>query len=270
MELTIVGCSGSMSGPESPASCYLVQAPYQGRTFTLVLDLGPGAAGALYRYLDPRQVDAIALSHLHPDHCLDLCAFYVAARYSSTAPWPPASVYGPDGTPGRLTRAYDVPSVDGAASEAGPGIGGYFRYQVWLPEQRIGPFIVRTVRVAHPVEAYAIRVEEAVPGGGSLVFSGDTGPCQTLVELSRDVDLLLCESAFLDGDDLPTGLHLCGRQAAEHAEAAGASVLLLTHIPPWNDPEQVLKEAQPHFAGSVQLAEVGARWTIGEPQAALQ
>jgi ribonuclease BN (tRNA processing enzyme) len=61
-------------GPESAASCYLVQAPFQGRTFSLILDLGLGAVGSLHRYLDPGKVDAFALSHLHPDHCLDLCA----------------------------------------------------------------------------------------------------------------------------------------------------------------------------------------------------
>ena len=65
MKLTIVGCSGSLSGPDSAASSYLVQAPYQDRTFSLLLDFGPGAMGALYRYLDPRELDAIALSHLH-------------------------------------------------------------------------------------------------------------------------------------------------------------------------------------------------------------
>src|SRR5690606_40786747 len=95
MRLTVVGCSGSGSGPESPASCYLVQAEHEGRTFSVLLDLGPGAFGALYRHLDPAEVDAVLFSHLHPDHCLDLCALYVGANYSVTAPWSPAAVHGP-------------------------------------------------------------------------------------------------------------------------------------------------------------------------------
>ena len=85
MKLTIVGCSGSLSGPDSAA----LQLPSAGAVsrsiFSLLLDCGPGAMGALYRYLDPREVDAIALSHLHADHCLDLCGYYVAARYSPSA-----------------------------------------------------------------------------------------------------------------------------------------------------------------------------------------
>ncbi len=256
-----MGCSGSVSGPESPASSYLVRAPYEGRTFALVLDLGPGATGALFRYLDPREVDAIGLSHLHPDHCHDLCGFYVAARYSTTAPWPGISVYGPPGTRERIGRAYEVPGS--TSREPGPGIETHFDYRDWQPQQRIGPFLVRAARVDHPVEAYALRVTEDVPDGGSLVFSGDTGPCSALVELARGTDLLLAEAAFLDRPGNPTGLHLSGRDAAEAAAAAGVDHLVLTHIPPWHDRDQVLAEAVPHLDGRVELASPGATWTIG-------
>jgi len=267
MDLTVVGCSGSTSGPGSPASCYLVQAPYEGRTFSLVLDLGPGSFGALYRHLDPSTVDAYGLSHLHPDHCLDLCAAYVAGRYSATAPWPRPPVLGPADAPGRITRAYDVVQRDGRDGEGGVPIGEWFDFRPWRPEQELGPFRVATALVDHPVEAYAVRVTEA-DGGASLVFSGDTGPCAALVELARGengagVDLLLAESAFLDGPDLPAGIHLTGPQAADAAERAGVGALLLTHVPPWHDPRQVLAEAVPHFSGPTALAETDALWTVG-------
>jgi ribonuclease BN (tRNA processing enzyme) len=72
MRLTIVGCSGSFPGPDSPASCYLVEAEHDGATFRLVLDLGSGALGHLQRYTDLESVDAVVLSHLHADHCLDI------------------------------------------------------------------------------------------------------------------------------------------------------------------------------------------------------
>ncbi|HEY5821913.1 MAG TPA: MBL fold metallo-hydrolase [Propionibacteriaceae bacterium] len=265
MKLTVVGCSGSVSGPESPASSYLVQAPYEGRVFSLVLDLGPGALGALYRYLDPRDIDAFALSHLHPDHCLDLCAAYVAGRYSPSAPWPRRPVHGPTGTAQRMGRAYDVARFDGGTSEAGPSIAEHFDYRDWQPVQQIGPFTVQTARVDHPVEAYAIRVEEQVPHGGTLVFSGDTGPCPALVELAAGVDLLLVEAAFLDRPGNPTGVHLNGREAAQAGAAAGVGSIVLTHIPPWHDPDQVLAQAMPHFDGPVALAVSGASWTIGAP-----
>ena len=272
MRLTVVGCSGSTSGPSSPASCYLVQAPYEGRTFSLVLDLGPGAFGALQRYVDPRAVDAYAMSHLHPDHCLDLCGAYVAGRYSATAPWPAPPVYAPRGAGERIARAYDVPPRPGASREPGDSIGEWFDFRTWQREQTIGPFRVATAAVDHPVQAYAVRVTEethAAEGpGGSLVFSGDTGPCESLVELARGedgrgVDLLLVESAFMERPDNPPGLHLTGAQAATVGERAGVGAVLLTHIPPWHDPQRVLTEATPHFLGPTSLAVTGGVWTVG-------
>jgi ribonuclease BN (tRNA processing enzyme) len=260
MQLTVLGCSGSVSGPHSAASAYLIQAPYEGRLFSLLLDLGPGAYGALTGVIDPRTIDTIGLSHLHPDHCLDLCAFYVAARYSPTAPWPRRPLYGPGGTAERLTRAYEV---EDPTSETGPGIAEHFDHRPWQPRQTVGPFTVRACRVDHPVEAYAVRVDEVEAGGGSLVYSGDTGPCSALVELASGADLLLVEASHLDRPDNPPGLHLSGRQAAEAGAAAGVAAVLLTHVPPWHDPDQVLSEATPHFPGPVALAEPGGRWTVG-------
>ena len=262
MKLTIVGCSGSLSGPDSPASSYLVQAPYQDRTFSLLLDCGPGAMGALYRYLDPREIDAIALSHLHADHCLDLCGYYVAACYSPSAPWPRRPVYGPTNAASRIAQAYEVPRGDSGASEHGPPIDEHFDWRIWQPSQRIGPFTVRTVRVDHPVEAYAIRVEEDQPGGAAMVYSGDTGPSEALVQIANGVDLLLVESAFLDDPDNPDGMHLSGAQAAAIGQAAGVAAIVVTHIPPWYEPDRVLAEATPHFDGPVSLAKPGAVWDI--------
>lgn len=264
MKLTIVGCSGSVSGPDSAASSYLVRAPHEGRTFSLLLDCGPGALGALYRHLDPSEIDAIGLTHLHPDHCLDLCGYYVAARYSSpTTPWPTRPLYGPTGTAERLARAYDVPARDSGTAESGVPITEQFTFRDWATEQTVGPFTVRTAIVAHPVEAYAIRVEEDIPGGGSLVFSGDTGPTEALTTLAVGADLLLVESAFMGDRVNPANLHLCGREAAEIGERAGVGRVLLTHIPPWHDRDEVLAEATPHFSGPVSLALPGGDWTIG-------
>ena len=76
--LTIIGCSGSFPGPDSPASCYLVEAD----GFRLLLDLINGALGALQRHAGLYDINAVCLSHLHADHCLDLCSFFVARIYA--------------------------------------------------------------------------------------------------------------------------------------------------------------------------------------------
>ena len=254
MRLTVVGCSGSFPGPDSPASCYLVEAPYDGRTFRLLLDLGSGALGALQRYADLRSIDAVALSHLHADHCLDLCGFYVVRKYHPDGAWPPLPVWGPAGTAERLARAYDGDEAGMAAQLA---ISAY-------PHEpfELGPFTVDVALVDHPVTAYALRVRS---GDRTLVYSGDTGPCAALDELATGCSLLLAEASFLerpDGVPHPPGLHLTGRQAAQTAARAGAETLVLTHVPPWHAPDAVLAEARPHFAGPTTLARAGATYDV--------
>jgi ribonuclease BN (tRNA processing enzyme) len=104
-----------------------------------------------------------------------------------------------------------------------------------------------------------MRVEH---DGRSLVFSGDTGPTEALVELAREADLLLCEASFVEGDPNPPGLHMTGKQAAEHAQRAGVGQLLLTHIPPWRDRERALAEATPAFSGPVALAQPSTSYDV--------
>jgi ribonuclease BN (tRNA processing enzyme) len=126
-----------------------------------------------------------------------------------------------------------------------------------------GPFRVTTARVAHPVPAYAIRLEY---DGKVMVYSGDTGPTPALVELASGADLLLCEAAFQDGADNPPDLHLTGREAGEHAAAAGASHLVITHVPPWGDPARAVAEARQAYDGPVSAARLGDTWDVGATQ----
>lgn len=260
MELTVVGSSGSVSGPDAPSSCYLVQAEHLNSTFSLLLDFGPGAYGALSEYLDPAEVNAVALSHLHPDHCLDLCAFHVAGRHSPTGPWPRIDVWGPTGTDERIARAY---APEGATPDALAGLRKQFDFRVWDSQQVIGPFRISTLRVEHPVEAYAFRIEEIGGEKGSLVYSGDTGPCPQLAAFCRDADLFLCEAGFAENPDNPSGVHLSGSQAGQIAQDAELVDLVLTHVPPWGSAEEAVTAAESTFAGTVHLAEPGARWTVG-------
>jgi len=252
MRLTVVGCSGSFPGPDSAASCYLVEAPYDGRTFRLLLDLGSGALGSVQRLVDLRSIDAVALSHLHPDHCLDLCGFYVVRRYHPEGAWPRLPVYGPRGTADRLCRAYDLPSPHGMDAE--------YDVRVYPDgEFAIGPFAVTVSSVDHPGPAVALRVTD---GRSTLVYSGDTGRCDALDELANGCDLLLAEASFVDGAANPPHLHMTGRDAAQTAEVAGAALLLLTHIPPWYNRDRILDEARPHFAGDLAVARPGAVYDL--------
>lgn len=250
MKLTVVGCSGSFPSADSACSSYLVEAD----GFRLLLDLGNGALGELQRHSGLYDLDAIFLSHLHADHCIDMCGYFVARYYRhdggrcDTIP-----VYGPEGTEQRLTTAYaDTPSAS-SMSEV------FDFHTLKSASFDIGPFSVRTEKVQHPVESYAIRVEH---GGKSLGYSGDTGACAALDELAEGTDLFLCEASFTYGkEDIP-GLHLNGREAGEAARRAGAGRLVLTHIPPWTDPQISLADARAVYDGRIDLAARGATYEI--------
>jgi ribonuclease BN (tRNA processing enzyme) len=252
MKLTVVGCSGSFPGPDSPASCYLVEAAHEGGTFTVVLDLGSGALGYLQRHIPLASIDAVILSHLHADHCLDMCSFYVVRKYNPSGPMDALPVYGPDGTGDRIARAYDL------ASEASMSRQFDFRS---FPSGgfALGPFEVSVARVDHPVTAYAIKLTDP---SGTLVYSGDTAVCASIEQFSEGADLLLAEASFLDGEENPGHLHMTGREAASVAESAGVRELVLTHIPPWHSRGEVLAEAAPHFRGRTSLAEPGLTFVI--------
>lgn len=268
MRLTVLGCSGSGPGPASPASGYLVTAGDR----HVALDLGNGTFGSLQRHLDPWQLDAVVLSHLHPDHCSDIAPLTVLRRYHPRPPFDATThkldVYAPGEAAERLAVAYaasraeraesDLSDVfafsaltDGSTGRIG-GIGG------------VGEVTVRAFAVDHPCEAYAIRMEH---GGRTLVYSGDTGPSAGLVEAARGADVLLCEATWphvLAGawDEPPPGVHLSGRQAGEHAAAAGVQRLLLTHVPAWFAGEELLAEAKEVFDGPVELVAADRSYEI--------
>jgi ribonuclease BN (tRNA processing enzyme) len=252
MQLTVLGCSGSVPAPESPASGYLVRA---GET-SVVLDLGNGTFGALQRYLDPFTLDGLVLSHLHPDHCADVSALTVYRRYHPHPP--PCAVlplYGPPDAAERLAAAY----APNAEERNWTDLSDVYDFRSYRKLARIGPFEVRATRVEHPCEAYALRISHA---GRALVYSGDTGPCPQLAQLATGADVLLAEASWPDRPSNPLGLHLSGRQAGEAAAAARVGRLLITHVPPWTDAEQVLTEAKAAFAGPTELVHPGSSYDI--------
>ena len=250
MQLTVLGCSGSVPAAESPASGYLVRA---GET-SVVLDLGNGTFGALQHYLDPFTLDGLFLSHLHPDHCADVSSLTVYRRYH---PHPPPAgalpLYGPPDAADRLVAAYAPNADDRKLTD----LSDIYDFRSYGATARIGPFEVDAVRVEHPCEAYALRLGY---GEHTLVYSGDTGPCPQLVELATGADVLLAEASWPDRPGNPPGIHLSGREAGEAAASAGVGRLLLTHIPPWTDAERVLTEAKAAFGGPTELVRPGVHY----------
>ncbi len=210
--------------------------------------MGNGALGALQRYAALDEIDAIYLSHLHADHCLDMCGYCVAQLHAPDGRRPKIAVYGPARTAERLSRAL--------ALDSGSDMTDAFEFVTLEPgTMDVGPMRITTARMNHPVETFGVRIEH---DGQVLAYSADTAPSDELVRLAAGADVLLCEASYIARPDLPPNLHLTARQAAEHATRAAAAELVLTHLVAWNDPATTLAEAAPAFGGDLRLASAGA------------
>ena len=224
MKLTVVGCSGSYPGPDSPASCYLLEADLDGRTWRIVLDLGSGALGALHRYVDPLTVDAVLLSHLHADHCLDLTGYYVMRKYHPSGPSRGSRVGS------RRDRRPDGAGLRPAAA------AGHER-AVRLPHLGRTGADRPVRRGADPGRPPRPGVRAAgVRGRRDRRLQRGHRPLPALDRVADEVDLLLAEASFRAMDDNPEGLHLTGADCGALASRAGVKSLVITHVPPWHDP----------------------------------
>ncbi|QAY62083.1 MBL fold metallo-hydrolase [Xylanimonas allomyrinae] len=276
MRLRTLGVAGSAPRPDSPASTYLVQVPadvvaagvasgvvpadVEVRDWNVVVDLGNGGFGYVQRHVAPHDLDAVLLSHLHADHCVDLSVLFVHLKYHPerglrrTGRHPDLPVYGPSDVAERAAQIYgrgDDESMD-----------GIFDFRAWADGAgvRIGPIEVTPRRVFHPVEAYGMRItgpSSMRPGERAvLAYTGDTDYCANVVEVSRGAGLLLAEAAFVEGrdDHVEPGIHLTGARAGRIAAEAGVGRLVLTHLPSWTDPRVVLAEASGTYDGPIEVA----------------
>lgn len=256
MRLTIVGCSGSISGIESASSCYLLDASQDGQTTSILLDLGSGALGQLLRYVSPHKLDAVLLSHLHADHVADMAAL---AAYWNWVPGPPhlarLPVWGPLGTAERLANLCD----DGTVAQK--------VFEVGTLEDRsaisVGPIQIHSYSARHPVPAFSFRLTGPSENGAAartLTYTGDSDLCASLFAASSRADLLLAEAGFEGREE--RGIHLNGRRAGKLANECSAKRVVLTHIPPWASPAAALKGASGECGGIAELASPGDVYKI--------
>ena len=213
MRLTVIGCSGSFAGPDSPASSYLLQAEHEGRTWSVVLDLGNGALGPLQRFVDLAEIDAVFITHLHPDHCVDVCGLYVTRKYRPGGRVEgQLAIHAPSGADERFALMYHGLERGGMSSE-------FAVHELTDAQVRhVGPFSITAYRVNHPVEAYGFRVEA---DGAVLAFTGDTDDCEALTPLLHGTDLGPRRLCVRRRPRDTVGIHLSGSRAAAAAVRAG-------------------------------------------------
>lgn len=241
MKLTVVGCAPSYtSHPGRSSSCYLVE---HGGT-RIVLDFGQGSFSELWRYCSPAEVSAIAISHMHADHNVDLIPLRHWVRYENRGYGP--ALFAPRELRARF-GAFQSDSDFLADLHGGPLDGGSFL---------VGDLRIATGRVTHIPDSFAFRVAPADGNGAGLVYSGDCGLADDLLPLIRAGDTLLCEAAF-GTERLVPGIHLTAAEAASVAGRGSAARLILTHILDRNDKPKMLEAARSVNGAAIELAEPG-------------
>lgn len=254
--LTILGGSAASVGTGQGCSGYLVSTS----DTNLVLDLGPGTLLELRKHVDFRQLDGIVLSHLHVDHMLDLIALRFSLAYNPVRPEGRTPLWLPPGGIDFLGQLADVFSTEG---DAGAFFSDVFEIVEYASDSRvqINDVVLTFAPTVHFVPCWAIR---AHPTGGAtdLVYTADTGPAADLTQLMAGAHVVLAEATTpeLARDTMPREArgHLTAREAAEMAEAAGAAILVLTHMFEENDPQAQVADARDVFSGEIVIAVPGA------------
>jgi ribonuclease BN (tRNA processing enzyme) len=242
--LTVLGCDGSWPGPGGAGSGYVVEA---GGT-ALLLDAGPGTFARLQEWGDPARLDAVILTHEHPDHWIDL---------ESLATWAGLG-------PGRSRyRDQDHPLI----VHAPPGVRRWSHHASapWVAWHELAPSMVLAIG---SVEARFVATDHGPPTlavgvaheGATLAYSADTGTGWSVEELGTGVGTFLCEATYTAEHEGPLQ-HLSGRQAGAMAKAAGVGRLILTHRWPTVSAEAVREEAAAAFGAPVEQARPGDVFT---------
>ena len=242
MRVHIVGSSGTFPAPGRPAAGFIVE---QGST-RVWSDAGPGTFMSLP--IDPDVIDAVVISHQHPDHCADLLAAFHAWTWR---PEPRLGVplYAPQSVWDKLCGFIDrepecfsfSPVVDGDSVD-------------------IGPLAVSFVEMNHPVPTVGSRWRA---NNRTLFYTADTGPAGTWRGAAQGVDVLLSESSLLGStEDKEFDQHLTAGEAGAIAREVNADTLVLTHIPPYLDETEAVAQAETTFGKPVRLAVPGTSFDV--------
>ena len=209
------------------------------------MDLGQGSFAELSRYREPADVEAVLISHLHPDHFVDLVPARHYLKYEAINPGG-VEVHGPAELAARLDGLFaEHGFLDGISVAAlAPGT------------RTVAGFTVEAGRVTHIPDSFGFRLSTG--DGPGLVYSGDCGVADDLAPLIRPGDVVLCEAAY---GAAPQGdpIHLNSEAAATVASRGGAARLILTHLLDRSDHDAAVSAAAAIFGPEVTVAEPGLR-----------
>ena len=217
----------------------------------ILLDLGQGSFPRLASLLDPGELDAVLISHLHPDHFIDLVALRHYLRWGPNNPRR-VRVIGPRGLGERIDALHAEPGFSAAALDLEALEPGHLL---------IGSVDVDIARVTHADDSFAFRL--AVGGRTGLVYSGDCGRAEDLDVLVRPGDTLLSEVSFGPGPVPPSAAHLDGPAVGALAARTRADRVLLTHLLMGHDEARTVESAQRAYNGPVDVVHPGDTFSFG-------
>lgn len=240
MRLTVLGSAASYAGPGQACAGYLIESA----TTRVVFDFGNGALANLAKVADPESLDAVFITHGHPDHFLDVYALQSLLRYAPEGPAAPLALHVPDGL---FERMQLLLSERGAREFAEA-----FVCRAIEPGEPVvvGDIAVTPVRVPHTDPTFALVAE---CDGARLVYTADTQAGTAVLTAARGAGLLLAE-ATLPEAYAGAAPHMTASEAGRLAAEAGARSLVLTHVWPTNDRERMRDAASAEYAGPVSIA----------------
>lgn len=207
------------------------------------MDAGSGTLARLQQYLPLQDLDAVVLSHSHPDHWTDVESLAVAYKYALGLSG--LKMFAPAGLRELLRVGSAADVFDWADLDDDCRVS-------------VGEVSLRFSRTDHPVATFAVRLDAV---SRSLGYSADSGPKWSLASLGPGLDLALCEATFLSEKE-GTLQHLSARQAGRTAAEAGATRLVITHLTPGVDRQAARLEAEREFGSPVEVASPGARYVV--------
>lgn len=250
VELVVLGGSGAWPRAGQPCSGYLVE--HAG--FRLLVDPGYGVMGELLRHCDPTEVDAVLVSHGHPDHCADLNPL-LRARVLGPTRCAALPVLAPDGALDALLALDPIEAVAAGADVRPVGSGDKII---------LGPLTVIVAELRHHVTTLGFRIVS--DDGCVLVYTADSGESSDRVDLARNAGLLIAEASYPSGTPVEDARYLSdAAQVARLALDADVDHCLLTHLMPFADPSTALALARQEGLESVEVASPGMRLAV-EPR----
>ena len=237
MKLTVIGFWGGYPKKNAASTGYLLE--HDG--FQVLIDCGSGVLAKLQNIIQPEELDAVFISHYHPDHIADIGVLQHARLIQGFLgkEIPTLPIYGHPLDQYEFTKLTYKKITEGIAYDPKDVLA-------------VGPFQVSLLKTEHPVACFAMRFEA---GGKVLVYTADTSFKEEFIEFSKDADVLLCECNFYGNQNGKSAGHMNSIDAGQLAKRAEVKQLVLTHLPHYGKLSDLVNEASNEFTGIIKLAD---------------